>query len=292
VPHDDRPKIALISGCSTGIGRATAGRLADLGVVVAAGARDPSALRDLAGKRPGLVHPIAWDVDDAEATRAAVTGTIGRFGRIDVLINNAGYGQMGPLVALDREAWRRQLETNVVGLADASAWAARAPGGMIERRSGRIVNIGSILGRLTLPFSGAYSASKHAVESISDALRMELAPFGIEVVLVEPGPVESAFSDNARRRIEPLLARADTPFEHLRSVVERRLASTRTGAVTAAACAEVIARASLAPRPPPRILVTRRARAALWARRLLTDRMLDALLGRRFGLRGSAPPAR
>jgi len=281
--------VALISGTSSGIGRHLASQLAETGHTVVAGARKVETLADLAAKHPGRVDPISWDVTDAEATRAAVAGTIERHGRIDLLVNNAGYGQMGPIVELDREAWRRQLETNVVGLADAAALAARLPGGMIDRRRGRIVNIGSIVGRLTAPFGGAYSSTKFAVEAISDALRVELAPFGIDVVLVEPGPVVSEFGNHARASVLPILAREDSPYEYMRPAIEARAgASQRTGIPTEA-CARAIARACTMRKPPTRLLVTPHARLYLWVKRLLPDRVFDALLRSRFGLSGPAP---
>jgi len=286
---DTSPLVALVSGCSTGIGRHLASQLAASGLTVVAGARKPETLADLVARHPGRLHPIAWDVTDPASTREAVAGTIDRHGRIDILVNNAGYGQMGPIVDLDREAWRRQLETNVIGLADATALAARSPGGMIERRRGRIVNIGSIVGKLTVPFGGAYSASKFAVEAVSDALRVELAPFGIEVVLVEPGPVISEFGRNARASIEPLLAKTDSPYEYMRPVIEARSSVSQLSGIPTEACAALIARAAVMRRPPTRLLVTPHARFYLWVKRLLPDRAMDALLRSRFGLKGPAP---
>jgi len=287
--NDPGRSVALVSGCSTGIGRAVAARLAENGCLVVAGARDPATLADLARGSPGSLHPIAWDVADAEATRRAVIGTIERFGRLDILINNAGYGQMGPIVELSRDQWRRQMETNVIGLADAAACAARAPGGMIERRRGRIVNISSILGRACIPFSGAYAATKYAVEAVSDTLRMELAPFGIQVVVVEPGPVVSSFSENARRTVREILERRDSPYEYLRSAIERRADASRRGFMPTEVCAGVIVRVATMRRPPARLLVTPLARIFLWLKRLLPDRALDAVLRRAYGLKGAAP---
>ena len=285
----DRTGVALVSGCSTGLGHHVARLLGEAGWTVVAGARDPSTLRELAGRQPGRIHPLAWDVADPAATAAAVTGTIERHGAIDLLVNNAGYGQMGPVVDLGREEWRRQLETNVIGMADACALAARAPGGMISRRSGRIVNVGSIVGLLTMPFGGAYCASKHAVEALSDALRMELAPFGIAVVLVEPGPVISRFGDTARRSIEHLVSRSDSPYEYLREAIERRTGISQERGMSAEGCASRIVRAATRARPPARVRITWQARAALVARRLLPTPLLDALMKRTFGLNGPAP---
>jgi NAD(P)-dependent dehydrogenase (short-subunit alcohol dehydrogenase family) len=280
--------VALVSGCSTGIGRDVARLLAGRGFTVVAGARDPSAIEDLAARHRDAIHPIAWDVTDPGATRAAVEGTIDRFGGLHLLVNNAGYGQMGPLADLTREEWRRQLETNVIGLADAAALAARSPGGMIAARRGRIVNIGSIVGRMTVPFGGAYCASKYAVEAVSDALRMELAPFGIGVVLVEPGPILTAFSENAAGSLARLARRSDSPYEYLRPMIEERSRLSRRGGISAEACARVVVRVATMARPPARILVTPQARFYLWIKRLLPDRAYDALARRRFGL---APPA-
>ncbi|MBI3451158.1 MAG: SDR family oxidoreductase [Acidobacteria bacterium] len=282
-------RVVLVSGCSTGIGRCLADRFAALGDTVVAGARNPCTLEDLAARHPGRLHPIAWDVADEEATRGAVASTIARFGRIDVLINNAGYGQMGPLVELSRDAWRRQLETNVVGLADAAAMAARLPGGMIERRAGRIVNIGSIVGRVSIPFGGAYAATKHAVEAISDALRMELAPFGVDVVLVEPGPIETAFTATAGGSMTEILARRDSPYEYLRDVLAERASSGRPMSMSADDCAGAIVRAVTRRRPPTRLRVTGLASLMFWLRRLLPDRAIDSILKPRFGLSGRAP---
>jgi len=288
-PAPGSGSIVLISGCSTGIGRALALRLAAVGATVVAGARNTATLAGLAEAFPGRIEAIAWNVDDPAATREAVLGTLSRHGRLDVLVNNAGYGQFGPLVDLSREEWRRQFETNVVGLVDAAAIAARAPGGMIDRRRGLIVNIGSILGRFSVPFSGAYSASKHAVEAISDTLRLELRPFGIDVLLVEPGPVTTAFSATALRILEGHLSGGDSPYEYLRPVLEARASESRTGAIAAEACAAEIVRAVMRPRPPSRIRITRLARAAYWLRKLLPDRLFDALLVGRYGLNRPAP---
>lgn len=285
----DHRTVALVSGCSTGIGRQVARRLAEKGVTVVAGARNPSTVEDLAAGHREEIHPIAWDVTDPDATRRAVGGTIERFGALDILVNNAGYGQMGPLTELTRDDWRRQLETNVVGLADAAALAARSPGGMIDRRRGRIVNIGSIVGRMTLPFGGAYCSSKYAVEAVSDALRMELAPFGIDVVLVEPGLIRSAFRENAARTVARFHKRTDTPYEYVRPMMEERARVSRQDGISSEACADVVVRVATMPRPPTRILVTPQARFYLWVKRLLPDRAFDALLRRRFGLKGPAP---
>lgn len=285
-------KVILISGCSTGIGRALATQLAEQGHTVVAGARDPGTLAGPAAASRGRLHPIAWDVTDGASTHDAVAKTIAVHGRIDVLINNAGYGQMGPIVELTREEWRRQLETNVIGLADATSKAARLPGGMIDRRSGRIVNISSILGRATIPWSGAYSATKYALESISDALRMELAPFGIDVVVVEPGPIATSFTENARRSLERIVARGDSPWESVRAYLEERTQPQPDRSMSAEACARIIARTAVMPRPPTRVVITALARMLLWMKRLLPDRTLDALLRSRSGLRAPAPPRR
>lgn len=282
-------KVALVSGSSTGIGRHVARLLAERGWIVYAGARDPSTLEELVGSHRGRVLPVQWDLADPAATESAVRGAIEGHGALDLLVNNAGYGQMGPIIQVSREEWRRQLETNVIGLAHAASLAAGLPGGMIQRRRGRIVNVGSVVGLVAYPFGGVYCASKHAVEAVSDALRMELAPFGVEVVLVEPGPVISRFGDNARRTIESMMKRRDGPYEHLRTVIEERTRISQQHGMATEACAARIVRAATRPAPPPRLLITWQARALLAARRLLPSRVLDTLMKRRLGLHRPAP---
>ncbi|MFA5938451.1 MAG: SDR family oxidoreductase [Sinimarinibacterium sp.] len=191
-----RPATVVITGCSGGIGGALARAFHARGCTVYATARRPDSLAGLAA--PGLLTD-ALDVCD-EASIRAFTERLRRDGATpDILANNAGYGQMGPLLELDSAALRAQLETNVIGLM--AVTRALVPL-MLPQRAGRIVNIGSVSGILVTPFAGAYCASKAAVHALSDALRMELAPFGIDVVTVQPGAIQSEFGAVASRGAE------------------------------------------------------------------------------------------
>lgn len=183
-------KTVLITGSSAGIGRATAEHFQSKGWQVAATMRHTEAGKELAALDNVLVTRL--DVTDEESIRAAVGAAIERFGSIDVLVNNAGYGAYGVLEATAVETIRQQFETNVVGLL--AVTKAVVPG-FRQRGSGVIVNVSSIGGRLTLPLSALYSGSKFAVEGISEALSWEMREIGVRVKLVEPGMVKTNFKN-------------------------------------------------------------------------------------------------
>jgi NADP-dependent 3-hydroxy acid dehydrogenase YdfG len=186
-------KAVLISGCSSGIGRATALRLASSGWTVYATARRPESIGDLAAAG---CRTLALDVTDETSMRAAVEAVERDCGAVGVLINNAGYSQSGAVETVSPEAARRQFDTNVFGLLRLTQLVLPR---MRAQRWGKIVNVGSMGGRLTFPGGGLYHATKHAVEAISDALRFELRGFGIDVVLLEPGLITTDFGETARR---------------------------------------------------------------------------------------------
>jgi short-subunit dehydrogenase len=190
-------KVILITGATAGIGRYTALHLAERGHhVIASGRREDalSSLADQARRSGHRIDTIALDVTDADsisACREQVDELTDGAG-IDVLVNNAGYGLAAPLVEVSERDLRAQFETNVFGLM--AVTRAFLPA-MIARGSGRVLNVSSIGGRVTMPMMGAYHASKYAVEALSDAMRIELAPLGIQVVLIEPGPIRTEFLD-------------------------------------------------------------------------------------------------
>jgi len=186
-------QVVMITGCSSGIGRALVSAFAASGHRVVATARKTGAIEDLVGDG---VLALQLDVCDGASISAAVSDALEFFGRIDIVVNNAGYALIGPMVELEPDELSKQLETNVVGVA--SVTRAVVPQ-MVDRRDGRIVNIGSVSGVTATPFGGAYCATKAAVHLMSDALRMELAPFGIRVITVQPGAVESHFGERAAR---------------------------------------------------------------------------------------------
>jgi NAD(P)-dependent dehydrogenase (short-subunit alcohol dehydrogenase family) len=190
-----RSQIIMITGASSGIGRASAARLADAGNVVFAAARRGSLLETLAAEHP-RVRAIVLDVTDPASVEAAakeVDAETGGHG-LDVLVNAAGTLILGPVEAVPEEQTRAQFEVNLFG--SLAVTRAFLPA-MRERGAGRIVNVSSVLGRFVLPGTGLYSASKFAIEAYSDALRMELAPFGVHVVLVEPGVIETSLYELA-----------------------------------------------------------------------------------------------
>ncbi len=180
-------KAVLVTGCSSGIGHATALRLARSGWTVYASARRPETLAELADAGCRI---LALDVTDEDSMRAAVAAVEQAEGAVGVLINNAGYSQSGAIETVPIEAVRRQFETNVLGLIRLTQLVLPR---MRAQRWGKIVNLGSMGGRLTFPGGGCYHATKYALEAISDALRFELRGFGIDVVLLEPGLITTEF---------------------------------------------------------------------------------------------------
>jgi short-subunit dehydrogenase len=195
-------QVIIITGASLGIGAATAKLLATQGAKLVLAARSVDKLEQLAAelKAESLVVPM--DMTQGADLEDLVAKTLEHYGRIDGLVNNAGYGQYGPLELLTEEAIRRQFEVNVIGLL---LLTQRVIPTMRAQGKGRIVNISSLSGLIALPFSGLYHASKFALEGLSDSLRVELAPFGIQVSLVEPGPVKTEFFEVARDQSMPYL---------------------------------------------------------------------------------------
>ncbi|MFC6836418.1 SDR family oxidoreductase [Halomarina ordinaria] len=184
-------KTVLITGSSSGIGRETARAFHDDDWTVYATARDPATVADLAERG---CETAALDVTDEEQVRATVDAVIEEQGRLDCVVNNAGYGQFGPVEDVPTTALHRQFDVNVYG--PHRVVRAALPH-MREREEGRIVNVSSVAGRVVTPGMGAYAASKFALEALTDALRNEIAPYDVEAVLVEPGPVETSFAERA-----------------------------------------------------------------------------------------------
>ncbi len=190
--HMSEPsKAVLITGCSSGIGRASALRLARSGWTVYASARR---LESLAALADAGCRTLALDVTDEQSMRRAVDAVEQAEGAIGVLINNAGYSQSGAIETVPLDAVRRQFETNVFGLVRLTQLVL---GGMREQHWGKIVNLGSMGGRLSFHGGGHYHATKHALEAVSDALRFELRGFGIDVILLEPGLITTEFGEAA-----------------------------------------------------------------------------------------------
>lgn len=216
-----RPLFILVTGATSGIGRHAALHLAGLGHHVFATGRNQKALdglkreSELAGY---TLDTIALDVNDATSRQhcAAMVQNYTRGYGLDVLINNAGYGQMGPLEMVSANQLRAQFETNVISVMEMVRLFVPA---MRQRGDGRIINVSSIGGRVTFPFAGAYHASKYALEAMSDALRMELNPFGVKVILIEPGPVQTHFARTGVASLPP--TDDDNPYQHIMQHAER-----------------------------------------------------------------------
>lgn len=273
-------KTVLITGCSSGIGAATAARLASVGWDVWASARRPEELDDL---QAAGCRTIALDVTDEDSMGGAVEALLAGAGRIDALVNNAGYSQSGAVESLSLDDVRRQFETNVFGLVRLTQLVLPT---MRRQRSGRVVNIGSMGGKLTFPGGGAYHASKYAVEALSDALRFEVAGFGVKVVLIEPGLITTAFEKTARAGMASYLG-GDGPYAEFNAKVQAATAEAYDGPLgrfggPPEEVAKVIEKALTKARPKPRYTVTVSAPAAIAARRVLGDRGWDLAMRAQF----------
>ncbi|MEP7192065.1 MAG: oxidoreductase [Actinomycetota bacterium] len=272
----------LISGCSSGIGAATAAALVQAGHTVYATARKVETLADLEALG---AHTLALDVNSEDSMIAAVKTVEDEHGQVGTLINNAGFGDYGPIEESDLERVRAMFETNVFGLARLTQLVLPA---MRRARSGRIVNIGSMGGRITFPVGGFYHATKYAVEAISDVLRVEVRPFGIDVILVEPGLIRSNFESRVNESLEVDAASpgAVSAYADLLSASEKRTTSSyandflATGPETVAA---VIVKAVQSSRPRSRYVVTPAARFMINLRRFGGDRIWDRTIRSQYG---------
>jgi NADP-dependent 3-hydroxy acid dehydrogenase YdfG len=283
-------KAVLITGCSSGIGRATALRLAKAGWTVYATARRLETIADL---RDAGARTLALDVTDEASMQEAVRTITDAEGAVGVLVNNAGYSQSGAVETVPMDALRRQFETNVFGLVRLTQLVLP---GMRAQRWGRIVNVGSMGGRLTFPGGGAYHATKHAVEAISDALRFEVAGFGVAVTLLEPGLITTEFGNAATASIAATQASdavADRdPYAGFNAAVGAITVGAYDGPMKRLGAgpervAEVIERVIGRTHPPARVVITPSARLTIGMRRVLSDRMWDAAMRRQFPQPGS-----
>ncbi len=273
-------KTVLVTGCSSGIGRATAERLAGRGWTVYATARRPESIKELGDAGCRL---LALDVCDEGSMDAAVAAAERETGPLDALVNNAGYGEYGAVEEVSLEAWRRQLETNVIGVVRMIQLVLP---GMRERGSGRIVNISSMGGRLVFPGGGAYHASKFAVEALSDSLRFEVRPFGIKVVIVEPGLIKTGFGDTVAGTLGEN-RRSGGPYDGLNQTLDDATRRAYEGPMARLAVgpenvAKVIDKALSRRRPRPRYIVTAGARMVLGTKTVLSDRAFDGFLRAQF----------
>ncbi len=271
-------RIVLITGCSSGIGEATAARLAKAGWTVYATARRPETLEGLKAKG---CRTLALDVTSDASMTAAVEAVMNESGRIDALVNNAGYSQSGAAETLDLDDVRRQFETNVFGLLRMSQLVMPA---MRDQGSGRIINISSMGGKLVFPGGGVYHATKFAVEALSDAMRFEVAGFGVQVVIIEPGLITTNFENAA---VASMAGNDDGPYAKFNAKVAESTKEVYSGPMRhfgggPDSVAKVIEKALRVNRPRIRYTVTPSAKGAIAARRLLGARGWDTVLKSQF----------
>lgn len=281
---DARQKSVLITGATDGLGKALALLLAERGYRVFAAGRSPQKLAELdtvARQRKLPLETLALDVCSDDSVRHAVSDVLAKATAIDVLVNNAGVNYTAAVEDLTMDDWRAQFETNFFGVLRVTRAALPH---MRERRAGRILMMSSLSGLVTPPTQGAYSSSKHALEGLSNALRMELYPFGIDVVLIEPGYIMTGLQKSAAELSKPYVQKGG-PYAPLYARFFTNVNETRAKSKTTPEdCARVMLHAIETPRPKPRYGVTSLAPFVKWSKRLLTDSAMDAMLRRRYGI--------
>ena len=268
--------VVLITGCSSGIGKATARKLLADGYTVFATARKLADMTDLAALG---ARTLALDVTEEASMVAAVAAIEAEFGAVDVLVNNAGYGQYGAIESVPMERVRKQFETNVFGTVRLTQLVLP---NMRARGSGRIVNVGSMGGKLTFPGGGFYHSTKYALEALTDALRFELAGFGIAAILIEPGIITSKFAEGASASAD--FDAGTHPYATFNADVISMTASAYAGPMaklggTPEDVANTIARAIAAKKPRGRYTVSLSASLMIGLRRLMTDSVWDGFAG-------------
>jgi NAD(P)-dependent dehydrogenase (short-subunit alcohol dehydrogenase family) len=284
--HQNNGRIALITGGTDGLGRAAAVMLAVRGFRVFAGGRNAeriAALQQFANERRLPLTAIELDVCDDASVECAVAEIEKSAATVDVLVNNAGIAIAAVMEEITLADLHKQFETNFFGLVRMSQ---RVLPGMRRKLSGRIINMSSIAGKLASPLFGPYSSSKHAVEAVSDAMRLEVYPFGIRVVLIEPGYIPTSMNRNAGELSSAYARGAEqSPYQ---SVYQGFLKSwgktTKSSRYTPEDCARVVVRAIEDDPPRVRYPVTREAKIGILARRWLSDRAMDRQMRKTMGI--------
>lgn len=276
-------QVVLVTGSSSGIGRAVVLEAVRRGHRVFASARKPADLADLGGRE--RITVLSLEVTDTASIGVAVERVLTEAGRVDTLVNSAGYGQYGAVEDVSIELWRRQFEVNFFGTLEVIRGVLPA---MRAARRGTIVNVSSVAGKIAIPFAAPYCASKHALEALSDALRVEVAPFGIRVVVVEPGPITTRFGETARSLVLPFLSRAG-PYSGFYRGAERAMdVDFQRGKRPPEAVARVVVRAIEAARPRTRYRVTPMARVLIPLKRILPDTFFDRRMKKSLRMPDSA----
>lgn len=274
----------LITGCSSGIGAAMARAFHARGEKVYASARRPDALASLA--KEGIAT-LALDVNNDDSIAAAFAQIEQQAGQLDMLVNNAGFSQVGAVLDLTREDLRGQYETNVIApVAVTRAAMPLLQKAVAARGSADVVNVGSIVGLFTTPFAAAYCSSKAALHSLSDALRVELAPFGIRLIMVQPGGVRSSFGDHAE---EGLRLPENSLYKPIESGIRARAQAGQQNATPTEDFIEPVVSSLMMDSPPAVIRGGKGSVQLVLLKKLLPRKLFDSIMSRRFGLDGFKP---
>jgi NAD(P)-dependent dehydrogenase (short-subunit alcohol dehydrogenase family) len=271
-------KVALVTGGSSGIGEATALKLQELGYTTYAAARRVERMEHLTTTG---IRPLAMDVTDDESMQSGVEQVLAEEGRIDVLVNAAGYGSYGALEDVPLSEARNQFEVNLFGAARLTQLVLPR---MREQRSGTVVNITSMGGKIYTPLGAWYHATKHALEALSDCLRMELKPFGIDVVVIEPGGIRTEWPGIAAQKVRAVSGTG--PYAPQGNAVADSLASesTQRRSSPPELIAKTIAKAVTARRPKTRYAVGYGAKPMIFLHDVLPDSAFDAFIRRAVGV--------
>jgi NAD(P)-dependent dehydrogenase (short-subunit alcohol dehydrogenase family) len=276
----------LITGATDGLGKAAALLLAQHGYRVFAAGRSAEKRRrldELARQQKLELETLEMDVCDDASVKQGVAAVISKSGSLDVLINNAGIVHMTTVEETRMDDWRRQFETNFFGVVRVTQVVLPH---MRTQRRGRILMMSSVSGIITPPLHGPYSSSKHAMEGLSNALRLEMYPFGVEVILIEPGYIMTNLQNTAAELIEPYADKITAgPYAKIYSGAFAGATSARKKSKTTAEdCARVMLKATEARKPKARYGVTPLANMVKWAKRLLPDSAIDSIIRRRYGI--------
>ncbi|MEO1242172.1 MAG: SDR family oxidoreductase [Pseudomonadota bacterium] len=270
----------LVTGASSGIGEATAVLLAHHGFRVFAAARRIEKLQELAGLAGGRITPVAMDITDDGSVERALDEINSADATLYGLVNNAGVSVTGPIEQVEIDEWRRQYETNVFGLVRVTQKILPV---FRKAGRGRVINIGSIAGRIAPPFLGAYASSKHAVEGVSDSLRRELAPHGVKVSLIRPGFINTPFGHQEQDGFEKYLG-ADQPYDGQLRIFKSWHAKGHPTAPPPTVVAEAVHKALTAERPQARYTAPTQTLGLLMLRNFLPSAIVDRIFERVTGL--------
>ncbi len=271
-------QVVLITGCSSGIGKALSEEFHRCGFRVIATARRLDSIDDLQKKG---VSTYSLDVTDKDGINRVIDTILEQEKHIDVLVNNAGYGLMGPAIEIPEEELNQQFQTNVIA---PLIIAQKTAPSMKDRGYGVIINIGSISGIATTPFSGAYCASKAALHALSDALRMELAPFGIHVVSVQPGAVKSKFGETAGG-ITARIIKTGSWYQPIESAIKARAEISQIDALPAEDFSKQLVSAVMTKSPPPAVVrIGKKSLLLPMLKKWLPVKVLDKIFKKKFGL--------